>query len=190
MLQTLENWDVKLLIFLNALGTESTDSFWLFVTKIENWIWLYILFLFLFIKFYNRKQAVLLVLFTLLTFGISFAVKFFVKATVKRIRPNNEIDLSELIRVLQFPTDYSFFSGHASVSFAVATFMVLSLRKHSKWTYLFFIWPLLFSYSRIYVGVHYPSDILIGALVGLSLAFILYKVFFSSFLKEKKPRYT
>jgi|GEM_PF-4505039 len=64
MLQTLENWDVRLLVFLNALGTENADFFWLFVTKIENWVWLYVIFLLLFVKYYKRKQASLLVLFT------------------------------------------------------------------------------------------------------------------------------
>lgn len=187
MLQTLENWDESLLIFLNGLGSEITDGFWLFVTTIENWIWLYILFVVLLLKYYKIKRGVILVLFTIFSFTITYALKFFVKASVQRVRPNNEEGLSELIRVLQFPTDYSFFSGHASVSFAVTVFVFLTLRKHLKWTYLFFIWPILFSFSRIYVGVHYPSDILIGALVGIGMGVLLYKTFTYFFIYKKSP---
>jgi|GEM_PF-6971917 len=68
--------------------------------------------------------------------------------------------------------------------------MVLALRKYSKWTYLFFIWPFLFSYSRIYVGVHYPSDIIIGALVGLILAVIVHKGFTHYLLNPSMEKYT
>ena len=90
------------------------------------------------------------------------------------MRPNNVEALGELIRILQKPTNYSFFSGHASSSFSVTTFVVLALRKYTKWIYLAYIWPLIFVMSRIYVGVHYPSDIFVGALVGTAFAFFFY----------------
>ena len=54
--------------------------------------------------------------------------------------------------------------------------MVLVLREKTKWVYLFFLWPLIFVTSRIYVGVHYPSDIFVGALVGTVFAFLFYKL--------------
>ena len=112
--------------------------------------------------------------FLLLTFGITIFFTGFVKDYVARLRPNNVEALGELIRILQKPTNYSFFSGHASSSFAITTFMVLVLRKFTNWIYLAYIWPLIFVMSRIYVGVHYPSDIFVGALVGTLFAFFFY----------------
>jgi len=80
----------------------------------------------------------------------------------------------DVIRVLKDPTGYSFFSGHASSSFSIVVYVVLCVRNFSPWVYLAFIWPLLFSLSRIYVGVHYPSDLLVGALVGSLIAFLIF----------------
>lgn len=104
----------------------------------------------------------------------NFLFTSIVKDYVARLRPNNVEAFAELIRILQKPSNYSFFSGHASSSFSVTTFMVLALRKFTKWIYLAYLWPLIFVMSRIYVGVHYPSDIFVGALVGTVFAFILY----------------
>ncbi|MDX1314720.1 MAG: phosphatase PAP2 family protein, partial [Eudoraea sp.] len=82
--------------------------------------------------------------------------------------------IKDLIRVLKYPQGFSFFSGHASTSFAVTTLVFLYLRKNKGWLSLLFLWPLLFSFSRIYVGVHFPTDLLAGALVGTLLAFGTY----------------
>ena len=81
-----------------------------------------------------------------------------------------------MIRILQKPNNYSFFSGHASSSFAITTFVALVLKEKTRWIFAAYLWPLIFVMSRIYVGVHYPSDIFIGALVGTVFAFIFYKL--------------
>ena len=129
MLETLKEWDRELLIFLNNLGSENFDAFWIFITQIESWIFLFVLFLFIFFKYYKKKNALLLAGITIVTFSISFSLKYLTKALIERLRPNNIPELSESIRVLQYPKDFSFFSGHASVSFAVTFFVILSLRK-------------------------------------------------------------
>ena len=174
MLETLKQWDRDLFVFLNGLGIERFDDFWIYVTQIENWSWLYILFAILSLYYYKAKKGFTVIFFLLLTFGITVFFTGLVKDYVARLRPNNVEALGELIRILQKPTNYSFFSGHASSSFAVTTFMVLALRKYTKWIYLAYIWPIIFVMSRIFVGVHYPSDIFVGALVGTSFAFFFY----------------
>lgn len=174
MWETLKTWDRELLIFLNNLGIEQFDSFWIFVTHIESWIALFVFFIVLIFYYYKARKGALVFLFTLITFGLVMGASVWVKNYVQRIRPNNEAALSEFLRILQLPTDYSFFSGHASSSFVITTFLVLALRKFNKWIYLAFLWPLLFSSSRIYVGAHYPSDILVGAFIGAMMAFIGY----------------
>lgn len=174
MLETLKHWDREIFIFLNSLGIERFDAFWIFATQIESWIPLFILFTFLIIYYYRGKKGVMVGFFLLLTLVVTMLFTSGVKGYVARLRPNNVEVLGELIRILQKPTSYSFFSGHASSSFAVTTFVVLSLRQYTKWIYLSYLWPLIFVLSRIFVGVHYPSDIFVGALVGTTFAFVFH----------------
>jgi len=96
---------------------------------------------------------------------------------VQRLRPNNNIAINTFIRIVKDPSSYSFFSGHSSSSFSITTLIVLFLRKKVKWSWVFYTWPLLFAYSRIYVGVHYPLDILVGTLVGISSGILFYKIY-------------
>jgi undecaprenyl-diphosphatase len=174
MFETLADWDRELFIYLNNLGSDNFDAFWIFVTQIESWTFLFVVFFLTILKFYKRKEALWITAFTILTFLLSFGLKYITKTSVQRLRPNNVPELSETIRVLQFPVDFSFFSGHASVSFAVTTFVVLSLQRFTKWVYLFYVWPILFSFSRIYVGVHFPSDIIVGAFLGYGIGIGMY----------------
>jgi undecaprenyl-diphosphatase len=180
MLEKLLQWDRDTFVYLNSLGIEQYDSFWSTITNITTWIPLYLLFIFLF--FYKSKfregltkvvAFIALVVFILLITDLT-------KNYVARLRPNNDIQINTLIRILKSPTDYSFFSGHAASSFSITLLVFLMLRRRYKWAILFFIWPILFSTSRIYVGVHFPLDIIVGVLVGIfsgSTFYLLYKKF-------------
>lgn len=174
MLDTLKQWDRDIFIFLNSLGIERFDKFWLFVTQIQSWFPLFLLFIILLFYYYRGRKGGTVVFFMLLAFGVTIVFTGAVKEYVARLRPNNVEALGELIRVLQKPTNYSFFSGHASSSFVITTFVVLSIRKFTRWIYWAYIWPLLFVASRIFIGVHYPSDILVGTVVGITLAFLFH----------------
>ena len=165
-------WDKELFLYLNGLSTGNWDYFWLTITRIENWIPLYILFFILYWKKLPRKKALFATISTLGIMGLTLGITTLVKNSVTRIRPSNEPALKGAVRVLQEATDFSFFSGHSAVSFAVSIFIILILKKHTKWVWFILIWPLLFALSRIFVGVHYPGDLLIGALVGTLLAII------------------
>ncbi|RDK84649.1 phosphatase PAP2 family protein [Marinirhabdus gelatinilytica] len=176
MLQTLKEWDRELFIWLNSLGIERFDGFWVFVTQIETWLPLFIFFFGIIFYYQGFKKGLLVILFTIITFVVTITFTNLVKDYVARLRPNNVEELSTLIRILQKPTNYSFFSGHASSSFAVTTFVVLTIRKYSKWIFLAYLWPFIFIMSRIYVGVHYPSDLFVGALVGTIIAIVFYYI--------------
>jgi undecaprenyl-diphosphatase len=174
MWDRLIEWDRNTFIFLNSLGIEKYDAFWSYVTHTSSWIPLYVLFALLFLLKFPRKNALAMILTTVLLFGCVMGLMYLTKEFVARLRPNNADEFRGIIRVLLRPEDYSFFSGHAANSFAITTLVVLFLRQKLTWVWVFFIWPLLFSTSRIYVGVHYPLDLFAGACVGLTLAFLFY----------------
>ncbi len=177
MLERLLEWDRNTFIYLNGLGVEEYDDFWSTITEISVWTPLFLLFIFLLYKTFSVREASLrLGALLLLVVFITFLTHW-VKIAVTRLRPNNDEMVNAAIRILKSPTDYSFFSGHASSSFAITVLVFLFLRNHHKWAVLFFIWPLLFSVSRIFVGVHYPLDIIVGALVGITSGFLFYGLY-------------
>ncbi|SDM91322.1 phosphatase PAP2 family protein [Kriegella aquimaris] len=177
MLEKILQWDRDAFIYLNNLGIEDYDLFWSTVTNISSWIPLFVFFFVIIFLKYPKKEAIYVTLTVVaLVFFITFATDV-TKGYVARLRPNNNEEINTLIRILKSPTSYSFFSGHAASSFSITTLMVLFLRKRFTWSWAFYIWPLLFASSRIYVGVHYPVDILVGASVGVLSAFLFYGLY-------------
>jgi len=177
MLEKLLKWDRDTFIYFNGLGVEEYDFFWSTITNITTWIPLFLLLIVLLILKFPKKEAFykLITIFGLVFFII--IVTHLTKTWVGRLRPNNTEEINTLIRILKSPTDYSFFSGHAASSFSITVLVFLFLRKKVRWLVLFFIWPLLFAISRIYVGVHYPLDIIVGALVGILTGLLFYKLY-------------
>ncbi len=168
--------DRELLIFINALGNEKWDFFWLNITNKYIWLPLYIILLFLIFKYYGWKKALFTVFIIALLITFTDQLVNLIKEITQRIRPNNDETIKNLIRVVKNSSDFSFVSGHATNSFAVSIFVILSLKNYFKPIYFLLIWPLLFAYSRIYLGVHYPLDVLSGAFLGILIGIGFYKV--------------
>ena len=168
--------DKSALIYLNNLGSAKWDGFWLAITHQYNWIPLFALMLFLIFKVYGLKKG--LIILVLAAVLVAFTDQFvnLIKHTFERLRPNNDPSVKNLIRIAYAPHSFSFVSGHATNSMANTVLIYLLLRKHFKYAWLFFAWPLVFAYSRIYLGVHYPIDVLTGALLGMTLGFLFYKI--------------
>lgn len=179
------------MVLLNGMGTESWDQFWLLATNQLSWIPLYLLFLYLGFKSMDWKKGLALVILAaiLVTFSDQFTV--FLKDFFERLRPNRDPSINGIIRILKNNKSFSFVSGHATTSMAVSLFMYLTFKKNYPYTYLFFIWPLMFAYSRIYIGVHFPLDVLCGALLGVGIGYAFYlislKVFAYIDLRSKQP---
>ncbi|MFS4457489.1 phosphatase PAP2 family protein [Maribacter sp. 2304DJ31-5] len=167
-------WDRETFIYLNSLGMEHYDHIWSTITKIPTWIPLFILFGFLFFRKYPKREAIFMVLTVLIMVFFVVTLTDLTKEAVARLRPNNDPEINKVIRILRNPSGYSFFSGHASTSFSITTLVFLFLRRHFRWTWIFYIWPLLFAWSRIYVGVHFPTDLIVGTLIGIFSAWIFY----------------
>ncbi len=175
MFKTLKEWDRSLFVYLNNSGLESWDNFWLLVTNTLFWTPLFVLIIYLIFKFYKSTEARIVLAYFLLALGVSLLLMISTKYAIARLRPNNIPELADLIRVLHQPVSYSFYSGHASSSFLIATFAVLILRKYNHFVWLIFVFPLLFTLSRIFVGVHFPSDLIFGSFMGLIVAILFYK---------------
>ncbi len=175
--------DKELFVYLNALGVESWDQFWMVVTNQFSWIPLFLLLFVLIFRAYGWKKGLVLVLITALLVTFSDQFVNFIKDYYGRLRPNNDPTINQVIRILKRPSSFSFVSGHSTTSFAVTTFMILTLKKYYRHPYLLLIWPILFAYSRIYVGVHFPVDIFIGMLLGILEGVLFYRISLA-FLKK------
>lgn len=180
MIESIIDKDIELLIFLNNLGTTQWDGFWLIVTNKFSAIPLYILLLYLAFKNYGLKKTVAIVLFIALLIAASDQTSNLFKYGFKRLRPCHDESIADLIRLVKARCGgmYSYFSAHASNSMAIAIFFSLLLKDKVKYlSYFLIIWALFVAYSRIYIGVHFPLDVLTGAVIGTVYAIVCYKLF-------------
>lgn len=177
MLEKILSLDQKIFIYLNGLGSSAFDGFWLQITKQTSWIPFFILLLYFIYKKIGAKQTLYLVLFVVVLVAISDQFTNLVKDTFQRLRPCSDPKINTLIRVVKSSKTFSFFSGHAANTMSVATFLYLILKRKFKYFGLLFLWPLVFAYSRIYLGLHYPTDIICGYLSGFILGFLMFKIY-------------
>ncbi len=178
---TLDNWDKSLFKLFNGRLTND------FFNKIAPWwreqsTWypLYIsLLLYVIIKM--KKNVWKWVLAFILTVSISDIISSHIlKDLVGRIRPCSEPSLVGYCRLLigRCPTSGSFTSSHAANHFAMAMFIFYSLRKYfGNFGIIFIVWAATISYAQVYVGVHYPFDVIGGAVLGIMIGTIMSKLY-------------
>lgn len=178
MWESLVELDYALFKYINSSWIGQFEQFWIFVTSIESWIPLYLLFFYLLFKKLAKPLKYIAIAGVPSLAAFTLLLTNLVKNYIQRLRPNNDPVLVDVINIIQKPLNFSFWSGHTAVSLAVTLFVLLLLRRHapSKWYALFFLWPLLFALSRVINGVHFPSDIFVGALVGAILGIGAYKM--------------
>ena len=177
MLDKIIAFDKQLFVFLNGLGSENFDGLWLLITKQIYWTPLFLIVFFILQKKIGWKQLGILLLFVAVLILISDQTANLFKTTFQRLRPCNDPEIKDFIRIVKESNSYGFFSAHASSSMACATFVFLLFKKHFKYPFLFFLFPLVFAYSRIYLGVHFPLDIIVGYAFGTFYAMLFYKLY-------------
>jgi len=108
-----------------------------------------------------------MVLFMILLVAFSDQFTNLIKNSTERLRPINDPEIKDFLRILIQPQSYSFMSGHATTSTFFSVFVVLLLKEKYKYIYFLLFFPLIFAYSRLYLGVHFPIDVSVGIIVGI-----------------------
>ena len=184
-LQTLKQWDQWLFIQINNQQSNSFfDSVMPYIRNSFYWAPLY-LFLLLFVTINFKGRGWWWVLFFLCTVSLTdIASSQIFKVVFERLRPCQDPDFLQNVRLLvnRCSVGYSFTSSHAANHFGMATFFFISFRKYFKnWTWLAFLWAGVISYAQVYVGVHYPFDVLGGAITGVLLGLLTGRFFNKKF---------
>ena len=185
MIEHLLQYDSDLLLFLNNLGNSTYDGLWLVITNKLTFIPLYAILLYLIYRHLGWKALLLLIVIIAAMITFTDQVTNLFKDGFQRPRPCRADEIKDLLRFIAPRCGkYGFFSGHSSNSMAVAVFAGLLLKPYyKKLIFLLLFWSAVVAYSRIYVGVHYPIDIVCGMLFGALTGFSFYKL--QMFLRTK-----
>ena len=184
-MEQLLEWDKRLVLYLNGLHASWLDTIMYWITKTEFWIPLYLLLLFFIIKSYRNTSWIIIVGIVITILLADQVTSGLMKPYFERLRPSHDPVLADLIHTVNGYTGglYGFASSHAANTFGIALYCWLILKDKYPRIWIIFIWAILVSYSRIYLGVHFPGDILVGALVGMTAAFLC--VLLTRFLLRK-----
>lgn len=171
--------DKEFFLYLNGFYTAWLDPIMVIVSEKITWIPLYLFLLYLVVKNYSNDGWLVLI-------GIVLAITLadqicssVMKPYFVRLRPSHDPALENMVHLVNGykGSKFGFASSHAANTFGIATFFFLLFDKKRKWIILLFFWAIVVAYSRIYLGVHYPGDILAGWLVGVLAALAGFKLF-------------
>ncbi len=178
MIEELLKYDTELFVYLNSLGSEPWDLLWQVITNKFTFIPLYAFLLYLVYKNFGFKRMLIIIVSAalMITFADQLANLF--KYGLKRPRPCQEEELQEFLRhVVKNCGRYGYFSGHAVNSMATAVFLGLILiKKYKNLIFILLFWAFMVGYSRIYVGVHYPLDVITGMFFGGIIGWLFYRL--------------
>ena len=186
MISWLEQIDRDLFLVLNGCHSPFFDEvFWVITSKFFG-IPFYVIAVLLLTRKYGWKIGLLLTTGGLVAFGLADQISNHVfKDVFLRLRPGYNLEIKHLVHNVVYDgelyrgkIDASFLSSHAANMFALATFVGLISTRKTLWVGFFI--AALIGYSRIYLGVHYPSDIGCGALLGILIGWLIYRVYVNS----------
>ncbi|WP_273566320.1 phosphatase PAP2 family protein [Maribacter halichondriae] len=189
MLEELIKYDKELFVFLNNLGNPTWDAFWMFITNKFSSIPLYLILLMLAYRELGLKKTILLVVTVAVLVLVTDQLSNFFKYGLQRLRPCYDPDVNSVMRLVKDTCGgkFGYFSAHAANSFAIAFFFTKLLSQKFRYIGIFLmVWAVLMAYSRIYIGVHFPLDVITGGLFGLVLSWIATKLYI--FALQKFPQ--
>jgi undecaprenyl-diphosphatase len=176
MLDFLLNTDTKLFLLINGWHSPFFDVVMTYISAKLFWLPLYLLLLWLIIRDYGKKTFVLLLFIAaVLVLTDQVSVHLF-KNVFQRLRPCHNESLAALVHTVNNHCGgrYSFVSSHATNVFGIIAFMYGLLGKRYKWLiWILLAWGVLVMYSRVYLGVHYPADVVAGAVVGMIIGSLM-----------------
>lgn len=171
MVEFITNIDKSILIFIQEfIKFEFLDKIMIFITTLGNSGFIWISLGIILVSFKNTRKIGILVLCALI---IGFSINdLILKNVFERVRPFNQFN--DIVPLVKKPISFSFPSGHTASSFAAAG--ILFLYTDKKYGITALILAILIGFSRLYVGVHFPSDVFVGCTIGILSSYVVYRV--------------
>ncbi len=169
--------DQQLFLFLNSANSPFWDKVMYTLSMVVVWVPLYLAILICLALRYKRKFLII-ILFIIIAVTLTDQIALLIKNSVDRLRPCHEPSLTGLVHLVKGRCGglYGFVSSHSANSFNVALLSLMFIRK--KWfTISIIIWAVAVGYSRIYLGVHYPGDVICGAILGAFIGWNMYRLY-------------
>lgn len=180
MLEKIKQLDTDLFLYLNGKHSAFFDTVMYWASDKLFWIPFYLIIVVLLIREYKKKSVYILISIGILITLCDQIASHLIKNAVKRLRPSHEPLLDGLVHVSKAGPggQYGFVSSHSANAFGLAAFLILLLpKKYNPLKWILGSWAFLVAYSRIYNGVHYPSDVIVAALIGIVLAVFIFKLY-------------
>lgn len=180
-IQNIITADKQLLLFLNGLHTPFLDNLMWIVSSKWFWIPVYLMILYLIIYLYRKQTYKIILIIALSIFLSDIVASHIIKPAAQRLRPTHNTEIRNKLHLhaegngtYYYGGRYGFVSSHAANIFTLITLLFYFLKPFVRHYYVmltsFILFAILICYSRIYLGVHYPLDILGGILVGVAIS--------------------
>jgi undecaprenyl-diphosphatase len=175
IIETIKQWDIDLFLYLNSFHNTFWDYCMSLFTTTQTWLLFYLtVLIYIFRKHHQKAFLIIIGLALIVTLADQGAGIF--KEAFERLRPSHDPDIAPLAHnFLKKGGLYSFVSAHSANAFSFAVFSSLIFR-NKLYSIFIFTWALLIAYTRVYLGVHFPADIICGGLLGALIGWLVFRI--------------